>query len=97
MSDPIADMITRVRNGQKANKIIVDCPSSNFKVSICKVLEECGFIEGHTIEGNGVKKVIKIKLKYFNGDPVINKIDKVSRPGLRIFKNKDELPQVQGG
>jgi len=97
MSDPIADMITRVRNGQKANKLIVNCPSSKFKLSIIKALEECGFIEGHIVEENGVKKTIKIKLKYFEGNPVISKIDKVSRPGLRIFKNKDELPKVQGG
>jgi small subunit ribosomal protein S8 len=97
MQDPIADMITIIRNGQRANKLTVDVPASRYKLSIVKVLEQEGFIQEHSVEGESAKKIIKIKLKYYDGKAVISQIDKVSRPGLRIFKKKEQLPKVKGG
>lgn len=96
MSDPVADMLTRIRNGQHANKASVTMPSSKQKVAIAKVLESEGYIAGYTISDDS-KPQLTIELKYFEGRPVIAKIQRVSRPGLRIFKNKSELPLVDGG
>ena len=96
MSDPVADMLTRIRNGQHANKASVTMPSSKQKVAIAKVLESEGYIAGYTISDDS-KPQLTIELKYFEGRPVIAKIQRVSRPGLRIFKNKSELPSVDGG
>jgi small subunit ribosomal protein S8 len=97
MSDPIADMLTRIRNGQSADKISVSMPSSKFKESIAQVLKDEGYIQNWNTEQDGPKKSLIIDLKYYMGKPVIDKISKVSRPGLRIYKSADELPRVIGG
>ena len=97
MSDPIADMLTRIRNGQSADKVSVSMPASKFKESVANVLKEEGYIQDWRVEGEGSKKLLMIDLKYYMGAPVIEKIKKVSRPGLRIYKNAEELPQVIGG
>lgn len=96
MQDPIADMLTRIRNGQSANKIAVNMPSSKLKVAIANVLAEEGYIESVKIS-EGVKPELEITLKYFQGKPVVESIQRISRPGLRIYKRKGELPTVMGG
>ncbi len=97
MSDPIADMLTRIRNGQAAGKKNVKLPSSKLKVSIVKVLKEEGYITDYNTETSGSHTEMTIDLKYFKGVPVIEKVKRVSRPGLRIYKSKDELPKVLAG
>ncbi len=97
MSDPIADMLTRIRNGQSADKVSVSMPASKFKEAVANVLKEEGYIQDWRVEGEGSKKQLAIDLKYYMGAPVIEKIKKVSRPGLRIYKSAEELPQVIGG
>ena len=96
MQDPIADMLTRIRNGQAANKIAVSMPSSKLKVAIANVLADEGYIESVKVV-EGVKPELEITLKYFQGKPVVESIQRISRPGLRIYKRKDELPKVMGG
>ena len=96
MSDPVADMLTRIRNGQRANKPDVTMPASKHKVEILKVLQSEGYIKGYDLSGDK-KPEVTVKLKYFQGRPVIAGIHRVSRPGLRIFKGKDELPSVDAG
>lgn len=96
MQDPIADMFTRIRNGQLAQKVTVVMPSSKLRVSIAKVLKEEGYITDFSVSGD-VKPVVEVALKYFEGKKVIESIERVSRPGLRIYKKKDELPKVMGG
>jgi small subunit ribosomal protein S8 len=96
MQDPIADMFTRIRNGQLASKVAVSMPSSKVRVAIAKVLEAEGYVEGFSVE-EGVKPTLTVTLKYFEGKKVIDTIERVSRPGLRIYKKKDELPKVMGG
>ncbi|MGV6987837.1 30S ribosomal protein S8 [Testudinibacter sp. P80/BLE/0925] len=96
MQDPIADMLTRIRNGQSANKIAVNMPSSKLKVAIANVLAEEGYVESVKIS-EGAKPELEITLKYFQGKPVVESIQRISRPGLRIYKRKDELPSVMGG
>lgn len=96
MQDPIADMLTRIRNGQAANKIAISMPSSKLKVAIANVLAAEGYIESVKVL-DGVKPELEITLKYFQGKPVVESIQRVSRPGLRIYKRKDELPKVMGG
>jgi len=97
MSDPIADMLTRIRNGQSADKVSVLMPFSKFKASIAQVLKDEGYIKDFSAEGEGVKKNLSIELKYYMGKPVIDKVKKISRPGLRIYKSAEELPRVIGG
>jgi len=97
MSDPISDMLTRIRNGQMARKAQVSMPSSKLKVAIARVLKEEGYINDYQVAEEGGKSTLTIDLKYYNGKPVIEKIERVSRPGLRIYKGKEELPQVRGG
>ncbi len=97
MSDPISDMLTRIRNGQGANKVTVDVPSSNVKQAIAKVLKDEGFIEDFSVSKEGVKSTIVVTLKQYMGEPVISKVQRVSRPGLRTYKSVDELPRVIGG
>ena len=98
MTDPIADMLTRIRNAQQANKAEVSMPSSNAKVSIAKVLEEEGYINGFDVaSSDNNKSILTITLKYFEGKPVISQIDRVSRPGLRVYKSANDLPQIIGG
>ncbi len=98
MTDPISDMLTRIRNGLSANKVTVSMPSSTMKVAIANVLETEGYILGHKVEDKeNNKKNLIVELKYHQGAPVIDKIKRVSRPGLRIYKSKDEIPNVMGG
>lgn len=96
MQDPISDMLTRVRNAQRAAKVTVSMPSSKIKVAIAKVLKEEGYVEGFSISGDK-KPVLEIELKYHAGRPVIERIDRVSRPGLRIYKGHGNIPQVMNG
>jgi len=96
MSDPIADMLTRIRNAQARNKISVTMPSSKVKKALAAVLLEEGYISGYQ-STEGPKPDLNIELKYFQGAPVIDLVQRVSRPGLRIYKNKDELPSVRNG
>ena len=96
MQDPIADMFTRIRNGQMAEKVSVVMPSSKVRVAICEVLKSEGYITDFAASGD-VKPVLEVTLKYFEGKQVIDTIERVSRPGLRIYKKKDELPKVMGG
>ena len=97
MTDPIADMLTRIRNAQQANKTDVSMPCSKVKISIAKVLEDEGYITGHNVSEEEGKPVLSITLKYFEGKAVISQIDRVSRPGLRVYKAADELPKVIAG
>ncbi len=97
MSDPIADMLTRIRNGQSAGKVSIKLPSSKLKIAIVKVLKEEGYVANYITETKGSSTEITIDLKYFKGIPVIEKVKRISRPGLRIYKSKDELPKVLAG
>jgi small subunit ribosomal protein S8 len=97
MSDPISDMLTRLRNGQSAKKITVTMPSSNVKIAIAKVLKDEGFIEDFVVDKDSVKTDLAVTLKYYMGEPVISKLKRASRPGLRIYKNVGDLPRVIGG
>jgi small subunit ribosomal protein S8 len=97
MSDPISDMLTRVRNGQQAGKISVSMPSSKRKVAVARLLQEEGYISGFSVQEDGKKALLQVDLKYFQGKPVIEMVQRVSRPGLRIYKGSNELPKVQGG
>jgi small subunit ribosomal protein S8 len=96
MQDPIADMFTRVRNGQMSNKKAVTMPSSKLKTAIADLLKSEGFIADYQVSGD-VQKELNVTLKYFEGKPVIETIKRVSRPGLRIYKKTNELPKVMGG
>jgi small subunit ribosomal protein S8 len=97
MSDPIADMLTRIRNGQTANKSSVRMPASKKKLAIAKVLKDEGYIADFAEVDLDGKPGLGITLKYFQGAPVIEFVKRVSRPGLRIYKNRNELPKVRGG
>jgi len=97
MTDPIADMLTRIRNAQAVGKTVVGMPSSKLKISIAQVLKDEGYIDGFTTREEEGKETLEISLKYYAGEPVIEKIERVSRPGLRIYKGRDELPRVMNG
>lgn len=97
MSDPVADMLTRIRNAQMAEKTIVNIPSSKLKVSIANVLKAEGFIEDYKVSSEGAKSSLEVQLKYYNGEPVIEFITRISRPGLRIYKSGTALPIVMNG
>lgn len=97
MSDPIADMLTRIRNGQTRGKVTIAMPTSKQKLAIASLLKDEGYLAEVGEEGEGVKRQLVIKLKYYRGKPVIELIKRVSRPGLRIYRGKDELPKVWGG
>ncbi len=97
MTDPIADMLTRIRNAQGAAKVSVRMPGSKQKTSIARVLKDEGYIEDFTSDAEGRKPVLDIRLKYHLGQPVIAELKRVSRPGLRIYKDAGELPSVKGG
>ena len=96
LQDPIADLLTRVRNAQSAKHVDVSMPHSNLKVTICKVLEQEGYIDGYGVSG-GDKQELTVQLRYHEGVPVIEEIRRVSRPGLRVYKGASELPKVRGG
>lgn len=97
MSDPIADMLTRIRNGQKAGMVRVSMPGSKMKQAIAKVLKDEGYVVDFQTEFNGVHSTLHVDLKYFEGKPVIESLQRASRPGLRSYKGKDGLPKVLGG
>ncbi|WP_411728689.1 30S ribosomal protein S8 [Methyloglobulus sp.] len=97
MTDPVADMLTRIRNGQSAGKKYIKQPSSKLKLSIAKVLKDEGYITDFSTETSGSHTEMTVDLKYHKGVPVIEKINRISRPGLRIYKSKDDLPKVLGG
>lgn len=97
MSDPIADMLTRIRNGQQAQKLSVAMPSSKLKVAIAQVLRDEGYIEDYAVRENGGKPELDVVLKYYAGRPVIERIERVSRPGLRVYKGSEKLPRVMNG
>lgn len=97
MTDPIADMLTRVRNGQTAEKVSVEMPSSKIKAAIAQVLEDEGYIEGFETEEEGGKATLRIQLKYFQGRAVIEYIERASKPGLRLYCGKNDIPEVVGG
>ena len=97
MSDPIADMLTRIRNAQMVDKAAVTMPSSKIKVAIAQVLKDEGYIDGFAIKANDGKSQLEIALKYYAGRPVIERIERVSRPGLRVYKGRDAIPQVMNG
>ena len=96
MSDPIADMFTRIRNAQMVEKKAVTMPSSKLKIAIAQVLKDEGYIDGLAVKGD-VKAELEIALKYYAGRPVIERIERVSRPGLRVYKGRHSIPQVQNG
>ncbi|MCG7872131.1 MAG: 30S ribosomal protein S8 [Candidatus Thiodiazotropha lotti] len=97
MSDPIADMLTRIRNGQAAKKTTVELPSSKQKVAIANLLKNEGYIQEVSVNENGAKPTLVLELRYFQGRPVIDLIKRISRPGLRVYKGRDELPKVRAG
>ncbi len=97
MTDPIADLLTRVRNAQAARKATVAVGTSKLKLAILKVLKDEGYIAGYAVEEQDPKRAVTIELKYHDGRPVIDRIERISRPGLRIYRGKDELPKVLGG
>jgi small subunit ribosomal protein S8 len=97
MTDPIADMLTRIRNAQLAEKATAQMPTSKVKLAIAKVLKDEGYIDGFAVVGEGVKSLLEIALKYYAGKPVIEKLERVSRPGLRIYKGREEIPPVMNG
>ncbi len=97
MTDPIADMLTRIRNGQRAGKVSVSMPSSRLKQSIANVLKDEGYIADFSEQDEDGKPSLNVSLKYYDGQPVIDTLKRISRPGLRIYKAKDDLPKVMGG
>ena len=97
MTDPIADFLTRIRNGQLSGKPEIAAPASRIKLALAKVLKDEGYIEDFAVDGEAKKPTVKVRLKYYQGRPVIDRLERVSRPGLRVYKAKDELPSVLGG
>ena len=97
MTDPIADMLTRIRNAQMVERATVEMPSSKVKIAIAKVLKDEGYIDGFKLGGETAKPVLEIALRYHAGRPVIERIERVSSPGLRIYRGKDDLPKILGG
>jgi len=97
MSDPIADMLTRIRNAQMVGHTEVAMPASRLKTSIAKVLKDEGYIEDFALRENGVMKELRIALKYYAGRPVIERLERVSKPGLRVYKGRDDIPRVMNG
>ena len=97
MTDPIADMLTRIRNGQKARKRTVSVPSSKMKLAVARVLVEEGYLDDVTVEEDGVRRNMTITLRYHDGEPVIEHVSRASRPGLRLYAGAGEIPRVQGG
>ncbi|HRO58435.1 MAG TPA: 30S ribosomal protein S8 [Burkholderiaceae bacterium] len=97
MSDPIADMFTRIRNAQRVDKQSVSMPTSKLKVAIARLLKDEGYIEDFTVKGDGALRELEVRLKYYAGRPVIERLDRVSRPGLRVYRGRDALPEVMNG
>ena len=97
MTDPIADMLTRIRNGQKARMVSVSMPASKAKEAVAKVLKDEGYITSYSTEGAGATSTLSVELKYFDGVPVIERIQRASSPGLRVYRGNQDLPKVLGG
>jgi small subunit ribosomal protein S8 len=97
MTDPIADFLTRIRNGQSSGKPEIVCPSSKMKQAIAGVLKGEGYIEDFSVTSTDGKPSLHVQLKYYEGRPVIDRLERISKPGLRVYKGKDELPTVLGG
>ena len=97
MSDPVADMLTRIRNAQAVEKTVAVMPSSKLKVAIAQVLKDEGYIDGFAVRGEPTKPQLEIGLKYYAGRPVIERIERVSRPGLRVYKGRNDIPSVMNG
>jgi small subunit ribosomal protein S8 len=97
MNDPIADMLTRIRNGQMRNKVSVSMPSSKIKKAIAEVLKSEGYIENFNVSELEGKPTLSVELKYYAGQPVIEKLERISKPGLRIYKDSQNLPKVMNG
>ncbi len=97
MSDPIADMFTRIRNAQRVDKQTVAMPSSKLKAAIAAVLKDEGYIDGFQVKDEAGKPQLELQLKYYAGRPVIERLERVSKPGLRVYKGRDNLPQVLNG
>ena len=97
MSDPIADMLTRIRNAQSVDKAAVTMPSSKLKVAIAQVLKDEGYIDGFSVRTDGGKSQLEIALRYYAGRPVIERIERVSRPGLRVYRGREAIPAVMNG
>jgi len=97
MTDPIADMLTRIRNAQMVGQVDVSMPCSKLKVSIAQVLKDEGYVEDYAVRDHGPKRELRIGLKYYAGRPVIERIERVSKPGLRVYKDRDNLPEVMNG
>ena len=97
MSDPIADMLTRIRNAQSVDKAVVSTPSSKIKVAIAQVLKDEGYIDGFSVRVDDGKSQLDIALKYYAGRPVIERIERVSRPGLRVYRGREAIPAVMNG
>ncbi len=96
MQDPVADLLTRIRNGQMAEHAAVTMPASKLKVALCRVLEHAGYIRGCSVEGDQ-KPQLTVELKYHEGRPVIEEINRVSRPGLRVYRKREDLPRIRSG
>jgi len=97
MSDPIADMLTRIRNAQMVEKVSVTMPSSKVKVAIAQVLKDEGYIDDYAVKADGAKSELNIALKYYAGRPVIERLERVSKPGLRVYRGRNDIPQVMNG
>jgi len=97
MSDPIADMLTRIRNAQMVEKVSVAMPSSKVKVAIAQVLKDEGYIDDFAVKAEGAKSELNIELKYYAGRPVIERLERVSKPGLRVYRGRNDIPQVMNG
>jgi small subunit ribosomal protein S8 len=97
MTDPIADLLTRIRNAQMARRNEVTVASSTLKTAVVKVLRDEGYIADFHVDGDGARRTLTIALKYFEGRPVIDRLERISKPGLRVYRGKDELPKVLGG
>ncbi|MDR6502892.1 small subunit ribosomal protein S8 [Burkholderia ambifaria] len=97
MSDPIADMLTRIRNAQMVEKVSVAMPSSKVKVAIAQVLKDEGYIDDFAVKAEGAKAELNIALKYYAGRPVIERLERVSKPGLRVYRGRNDIPQVMNG
>ena len=97
MTDPIADFLTRIRNGQSSGKADISCPVSKIKLAIARVLKDEGYIEDFAVADADGKPTLRVQLKYYEGRPVIDRLERVSKPGLRVYKGKDDLPTILGG
>ena len=97
MTDPIADFLTRIRNGQSSGKTEINAPTSKVKIAIAKVLKDEGYIEDFSAGDVEGKPTLAVQLKYYQGRPVIDRLERISRPGLRVYKGRDDIPQVMNG